>query len=96
MYHEISMNELALKTVEAVLALGVGIHSAWNEYSTAYLPVVKLHSQRGKERFDRETATEYARSIEGRIEYGEISWGYYKFLKNGLKRLTEFHDTGHN
>jgi len=94
MHNEISMNELALKTVEAVLALGLGIHSAWNEYSTAYLPVVKLHSQRGKERFNREVATEYARSIEGRIDRGEISWSHYKTLKRGVERLTEFHDTG--
>ena len=91
---KISVDELALKTTEAVLALGHGIHSAWNEYSTTYLPVVKLHKQRGKEQFDREVVTEYVRMIEGRIERGEISWSHYKTLKRGAERLTEFHDTG--
>lgn len=94
MYDKININELALKTVAAVQKLGVGIHSAWNEYCTAYLPVAKLHKERGKEYFDRDIATEYARFLEGWLERGEISWGYYRFLKHGLERLTEFHDTG--
>ncbi len=94
MYDKISIDELAFKTVAAVQDLEVGIHSAWNEYCTAYLPVVKLHKERGKEYFDRDIATEYSRFLEGRVERGEISWGYYRFLKRGLGRLTEFHDTG--
>lgn len=94
MYEKTSINELALKTVEAVQELGLGIHSAWNEYCVAYLPVVKLHEERGKEYFDRNIAAEYSQFVEGRRERGEISVGYYRFLKHGIARLTEFHDTG--
>jgi len=94
MQSKINMDELALKTTEAVLALGHGIHSAWNEYSTTYIPVVKFHKQRGKEQFDREVVTEYVQMVEARIERGEISWSHYKTLKRGAERLTEFHDTG--
>ena len=94
MYEKININELALKTVEAIQEFGLAIHSAWNEYCVAYLPVVKLHEERGKEYFDRDIAAEYSRFIDGRMERGEISRGYYRFLKHGLERLTEFHDTG--
>ena len=94
MYEKISINELALKTVEALQEFGLATNSAWNEYCVAYLPVVKLHEKRGKEYFDRGIAAEYSRFVEGRRERGEISVGYYRFIKHGIARLTEFHDTG--
>lgn len=91
---KISVDELALKTTEAVLALGIGIHTAWNEYSTTFTPVVKLHQKYEKKEFDREVVTAYVQIVEKRMECGEISYAHYKALKRGVERLTEFYDTG--
>lgn len=94
MYETISINELALKTRKATLDYGLAVNSAWSEYYTAYLPVVKLHEKRGKKHFDREIISEYSQFVDGRRERGEISQGYYRTLKRGIERLIEFNDTG--
>ena len=89
-----TINEVALQIVNAMQKAGYADYTAWNEYRECYVPIIRLHEQRGKSEFDSGLVEEYARIIEGKIERREISAEYYKRLKVGVKRLTEFKETG--
>ena len=90
----ISINELAMRTLEALQVLGLAVHTVWTEYCDAILPIVRLHEQQGKERFDRDIASKYTRHIEERRERGEIGSSHYNRLRHGVERLTEMNDKG--
>jgi hypothetical protein len=92
--NNISINELATRTMAALLNRGIGPYSVWNEYGHSFLPIIRLHELHGKEQFDRDIVTEYVRSTETRYDNGELSLASYKGKKRGAQRLTEFHDTG--
>ncbi|MGI6154269.1 MAG: tyrosine-type recombinase/integrase [Christensenellaceae bacterium] len=88
------IQELVLRTTEALQELGVSPRSAWDLHASAFLPLVRAHESRGQDEFDHDLTSKYIRSIEKRIERGEISPGHYRKLLRGAKRLAEYHDQG--
>jgi len=88
------INELATKTVEAMLAAGLSPRTVWYTHEAAFLPIIRTHEASGKESFDRETMTAYVRRVENRIEQGEIGREHYRRLIRGAQRITEMHDHG--
>ena len=90
----IEVSELALRTAEAMLKMGLTPQTVWNEYGRTFLPIVRMHTERGIKEFDREIISDYVRMIEGRVERGEITAGYYRNLKYGAHRMTEMYDNG--
>jgi len=90
----ISINELAMRTMEALQVLGLAIHTVWTEYCDAMLPIVKLHEKQGKTSLDHDTMNKYMRHIEERCERGEIGSGHYNRLRRGAERLIEMNDIG--
>ena len=50
---------LALRAVEAVIAMGVSRHTAWEAYEKVFCQVVALHKTRGKELFEPELLDEF-------------------------------------
>lgn len=91
---EITIQELAMQTVEALQGMGLAVHTVWMEYGDAYVPIVKLHTKHGKNSFDQTIVDEYLRSVDERRDCGEIGESHYLKLKRGAKRLTEMHETG--
>jgi len=89
-----TINELSLQIVNEMQKTGYAEYTAWNAYRDCYVPIIRFHEQRGKIEFDSTLIEEYQRNVEGKIERGEISAEYYARVKLGIKRLTEFHDTG--
>lgn len=89
-----TIEELAQKTVDAVLEMGILPCTAWEEHAKAFTPVIKLHEKYGKEEFDHGLAATYVQELEMRVDRGEIKPGYYRALRRGIERLTEMHDTG--
>jgi hypothetical protein len=53
-----SINDLAIRTVEALQAYGFPEYTAWNDYGRIFRPIVKAHEARGLVEFDRETITD--------------------------------------
>ncbi|GHU60781.1 hypothetical protein FACS1894171_2700 [Clostridia bacterium] len=88
------LEELALRTVDAMQEYGLTPYSAWEEYRSCFIPIISLHKAQGRDDFDRDIITEYVRSIEQRYERGEITDRNYRGKKLGAQRLTEMHDTG--
>ena len=89
-----TINELALQIVNAMQEAGYADYTAWNEYRDCYVPIIKHYERCGKSEFDSDVMEEYFRSIEARIERGELSAGHYMRLKRGVNRLIEFKETG--
>jgi integrase len=89
-----TINELALQIVKEMQKAGYADYTAWNEYSDCYVPIIRLHEQRGKSEFDLDLVEDYTRSIEGKMESGKISAEYYRRKKVGIKRMIEFKETG--
>ena len=92
--NSISIRELANRTREAQQALGLTIHTVWEHYTTALLPIVKLHEQEGRDQFDQAIVDKYIRLVEGRRDCGEIGVSYYNCLRHGAERMIEMHETG--
>ena len=90
----ITIKELADRTREAQLAMGHSLHTVWEHYTSALIPIVRLHEKKGKEYFDRELIGKYIRQVEERFDRGEIGVSHYGSLCNGAKRLTEMYETG--
>lgn len=90
----ISIQDLVAQTMAAMQTRGLSQQSIWSEYGYSFLPMIRLHEQYGKEGFDRDVITEYARKIETLYEKGDISRCTYQNRKRAVGRLTEFHDTG--
>jgi hypothetical protein len=57
------IEELAMRTVTALLDGGLTPYSAWEEYRSIFLPIISLHKAHGADNFDREIVTEYVRSV---------------------------------
>ena len=89
-----TIQKLALRTAEEMLAAGLSRSSVWATHDSALLPIVKAHEENGKEEFDRETMTDYVKNIERRIESGEIKAVRYRTLLRAAQRITEMHDHG--
>jgi integrase len=89
-----AIEELALRTVDALQTYGLMPFTAWDAYRHSYVPIIKAHIMRDRKEFDREIVTEYVRQIEERFKNGEIKTGRYRTLKRAAQRLTEMHDTG--
>lgn len=88
------IGELAERTRDAQAALGLTPHTVWNHYTTALLPIVKLHEQAGLEYFNQGILNEYVHRIEERRDRNEIGINHYSRLRHGAERLTEMHETG--
>jgi integrase len=88
------VTQLAMHTVEAMLAYGLKLSTAWGDYSRAFAPIIRMHELDGKKDFNRKIVTEYVHHVEERYENGEFTLAYYHLLKRGAQRLTEMHDTG--
>lgn len=89
-----TVKELAQKTVDAMIEMGLTPYTAWETYAKSLIPIIRLHEQQGKDELDREIVTAYVHSVEERIERGEISQSHYRNLIRGAERLTELFDTG--
>ena len=94
MMSNIRIGELAERTRDAQTALGLTPHTVWNHYTTALLPIVKLHEQAGLEYFDQSLLDGYIHRIEARRDGNEIGVNHYRRLRHGVERLTEMHETG--
>ena len=89
-----SINELAIKTTEAMLEMGMSQSGAWDLYGRAFLPIVRAHAEREKNEFDHLIVAEYLDALYERMENHEISIYRYRSLMRGVNRLTEMHETG--
>ena len=55
--NSISIQELVSQTMAAMQTRGMSPQSVWSDYGHSFLPMIRLHEQRGKEIFDREIIT---------------------------------------
>jgi hypothetical protein len=85
---------LAMRAVEAAMAIGLSPYIAWEEHAKVYEPIVVMHKTRGEEYLDPEIVNEYVDGVERRFDCGEIKLTHYGKLKRGARRLIEFYQNG--
>ena len=88
------INELALKTTEFMLERGASSCAAWDLYIRAMLPIVKAHTEAGKDEYDSGVIAAYLSTVYKRMENREIGPWRYRGLIRGVNRMTEMHETG--
>jgi len=88
------ISNLAMQAVEAVIAMGISQHTAWEEHLKVYDPIMSLHRARGKEYFDPVLVNEFVANAADRLDQGEIGWAHYGRIKLGARRLLEFYEKG--
>jgi integrase len=90
----ISITELAKRTRDAHLALGIREDTVWYIYHRAMQPIVKWHLSHGKNEFDHNTLAAFFEEQEKRVSAGEIKPSTVYTFKRAADRLTEMHEHG--
>jgi len=88
------IKDLALRAVDAVMAMGVSPRTAWEEHSNVFDPIETMHRTQGKRHLDIKLVNDFINDAADRLSRGEIGWQHYRRLKRGAQRLLEFHQTG--
>lgn len=89
-----TIQELAQKTVEALINAGQNPSTAWHLYDYSLSHIVKAHTDKNKDDFDRTVMTDFVHNIEQRFEASEFKKGQYRRYLLGAQRMTEMHDHG--
>lgn len=90
----ISVEELAERTRDLLIDMGIRPDTVWNNYMRGLRPIVNLHKTYGREAFDKDVVAQYIKRIETRFAKGEISKNYYGQLRLAANRLIEMHEKG--
>jgi len=89
-----TINELALELVNAMLQAGYTEATAWRYYGDTYAPIVRFFNAKGKDSYESGTMDEYERQVEERRDDDKLNATSYGRIKRGVHQLRTFHDTG--
>lgn len=85
-----TIQDISLAAVQAMIDAGYTPHTAWNEYESTFVPIMRLHVKYGKTILSEDIFSEYIHFTENRYARGEIAYGTYRRLVSGAARLLAF------
>lgn len=85
-----TIQDISLAAVQAMINAGYTPYAAWNEYESTFAPITRLHVKYGKTILSEDVFSEYIQFTEGRYARGDIAYGTYRRLVSGATRLLAF------
>jgi integrase len=90
----LSVAELAERTRDLLIDMGIQPETAWYQYRRCMLPIVELHKTYGREYFDKAIVDQHVKGLEARFANGEIGYKNYSKHRMSVNRLTEMNEKG--
>ncbi len=87
---QLTIDELIIETMEALISAGLKSTSGWGSYQRYYKTISKFFHQSGVTQYDADTITAYLKMVDERYERQEITYQYYLNLHHVAKVLVDY------
>ncbi len=90
-----TIEELARKTVQEMIRMGLLEVTAWGIYNKVYRPLIQRHQERGYTTFTMDIVTAFRQEVESRYLAKDLGFNSYRNYIRSIERLAEMDAAGH-